>query len=92
MIKSITNTRKVLPNFITTALFAAAASLSVSAFAADPETAEKIGELKEMKKVSTELKKDEMKSDLMEKAEKVDADKSEMADKAKELKAEAPES
>ncbi len=83
---------RVLPNFVTTVLFAAAATLSVSAFAGDKEKAEKIGELKDMKKQTSTLKKEEMKSDLMGEVKKADAEKSEMAEKAEELKAEVPES
>jgi len=94
MISNKSNTPNVLPNFIKTALVIAAAATSVSAFAGDHEKGEKIGDLKDMKKKEVMLKEDEMKSSLVDSGS-VEAEtkgvEEKMDDKAKELKAEAPE-
>jgi len=79
---------EVLPNFLKTVLFAAAASMSLSAFAGHHEEAE-VGDLKDMSAESaTELTADEaaseLKADMVEGADAVEAaaEEAEMAAKA----------
>ena len=91
-----TQTRQTLmPNSMKTVLFAALAFASASTFAGDLKKAEKIGELKDVKKAETTLKADEMSAslDTQKKAElkSEKKQKKEMESKATELKAEAPE-
>ncbi|GAA6138008.1 hypothetical protein NBRC116583_17550 [Arenicella sp. 4NH20-0111] len=89
------STKNVLPNFLKTVLFAAIAATSISTFAGHHEKGEKIGELKDMKKKTTMLKKDEMKSSISEEAGDVKSDvmheKDKVSEEAEAIKAEAPE-
>lgn len=89
------STKNVLPNFLKTVLFAAAAATSVSVFAGDHEKSEAIGELKDMKNKKTMLKEDEVTTALTDEAadvkvEAMDAKQS-MEEKAEAIADEAPE-
>lgn len=87
--------KRVLPNFLKTILFAAAALTSVSAFAGHHEKGEKIGELKDMNKKTKALKHDEMKTSLTDDAADVKIDamdaKDKAADDAEAVKIEVPQ-
>lgn len=61
----MSSTKKVLPNFVKTLVIASLATISVSAFAGDHGKSEdKMPELKDMKAKSTELKAEELTSEL----------------------------
>jgi hypothetical protein len=61
----MSSTKKVLPNFVKTLVIASLATISVSAFAGHHEKGEnKMPELKDMKAKSTELKAEELTSEL----------------------------
>ena len=89
------STKNVLPNFLKTVLFAAAAATSVSAFADDHGKKEAIGELKDMKDKKSMLKADEVTSTLTDEASGVKVetmgDKKEMKKAAEAVADEAPE-
>ncbi len=89
------STKNVLPNFLKTVLFTAAAATSISAFAGDHAKEEAIGELKDMKNKKTMLKEDELTTSLTNEAGDVKVevmeDKKDMKNAVKTAPDEAPE-
>lgn len=90
----MSSTKKVLPNFVKTLVIASLATISVSAFAGDKNKGEKMPELKDMKAKSTELKAEELTSELGGGAEASDLEaeaKSMMKEKASDAEVVAEE-
>lgn len=88
--------QNVLPNFVRTALVVAGIATSASVFAGDQKKDEAIGQLKDMKKSEHSLKQDELSTSLTDKAGAADAkamsaEEKKMAEKAQDIKDEAPE-
>jgi len=81
----------VLPNFLKTASLAGLLALSASALAGHHEKKEEIGDLKDMKKETKSLSKEELKLDWKEDDKSINENKMDKAKKKSKMKDKIPE-